>query len=72
MGDGKLTRAALRAAGFVFTFADVYQAYIACGRGKQAKRKAQRYALQLLDNLSDNVHALNSGTWHPSPTSPLH
>ena len=54
---------------FMFTFADVYQAFLSCRRGKRATRKAQRYEVRLLDHLSDTVDALNDGTWHPSRAS---
>ena len=49
-----------------FTFFDRYRAYCTCRRGKRATRKAQRYEMQLLDQLCDTAHALNTGEWRPS------
>ncbi len=49
-----------------FRFADAWQAYIACRRGKRRTASAQRYAVGVFDRLANTVDALASGMWKPS------
>lgn len=57
------------AAARVFGFAALYQAWLACRRGKRNTIKAQRYALYALDRLVDTSRALQAGAWRPSRAS---
>ena len=52
----------------VFTMDAVYGAYRACRRRKRKTRNAQRYEIDLLDQLVNTVHALAERTWRPSRT----
>jgi RNA-directed DNA polymerase len=49
-----------------FRFADAWRAYVACRRGKRRSASAQRYAVGLLDRLTDTVAALATGQWKPA------
>ncbi len=50
----------------VFTFRNVYQAYLSCRKRKRGSRDAQRYEVQLLDNLFDTLFRLQSNTYVPA------
>ncbi len=52
----------------VFTMDAVVSAYLACRRRKRKTRNAQRYEIDLLDQLVNTVHALSERTWRPSRT----
>lgn len=45
----------------------LYQAWLACRRCKRGTKQAQRYELNLLDNLIETTDLLNSEAWLPSP-----
>lgn len=53
----------------MFGLAALYQAWLACRRGKRNTNKAQRYELHVLDRLVDTSRALQAGAWHPSRAS---
>jgi len=50
----------------MFDFPALYQAYIACRRGKRASHNTQRYEVSLLDHLVNTSEALQSRRWSPA------
>jgi len=50
----------------MFDFPAVYQAYIACRRGKRSSHNTQRYEVRLLDHLVSTSEALQSRRWAPA------
>ncbi|MBQ1782162.1 MAG: hypothetical protein II007_00755, partial [Gammaproteobacteria bacterium] len=52
----------------LFLFANLWQAYEACRRRKAHTSAAQRYELNLLDELDQMLLALRQGRFHPSPS----
>jgi len=50
----------------MFDFPSVYQAYIACRKGKRSSHNTQRYEVRLLDHLVSTSEALQSRRWSPA------
>jgi len=50
----------------MFEFPSVYQAYIACRKGKRSSHNTQRYEVRLLDHLVSTSEALISRRWLPA------
>jgi len=50
----------------MFDFPAVYQAYIACRRGKRSSHNTQRYEVRLLDHLISTSEALQSRRFSPA------
>ncbi|CAK0773623.1 RNA-directed DNA polymerase [Gammaproteobacteria bacterium] len=52
-----------------FGFASVWRAWLACRRRKRGNRQAQRYELDLLDNIQNTALALQNRRFSPSRSS---